>query len=65
MYQKSQKITPGQRKLMSCGSSLILDLIDKSENNAYKGLFSYIDWNKIVLAFENDLLLPKVKIQKN
>ncbi|CAO3691072.1 unnamed protein product [Rhizopus stolonifer] len=50
---------------MSCGSSLILDLIDKSENNAYKGLFSYIDWNKIVLAFENDLLLPEAKIQES
>jgi hypothetical protein len=64
MYQKNQKITTGQRKLMSCGSSLVLDLIDKSENNAYKGLFSDVDWNKIVLAFENDLLLPKVKIQE-
>ncbi|KAI8375470.1 hypothetical protein BD560DRAFT_326923 [Blakeslea trispora] len=64
MYQKNQKITPGQRKLMSCGSSLILDLIDKSDNNAYKGLFSCVDWNKIVLAFENDLLLPEAKIQE-
>lgn len=49
---------------MSCGSSLILDLIDKSENNAYKKLFSYVDWNKIVLAFENDLLLPEARIQE-
>ncbi|KAG1462710.1 hypothetical protein G6F56_005454 [Rhizopus delemar] len=65
IYQKSQNITPEQRKLMSCGSSLILDLIDKSENNAYKGLFSYVDWNKIVLAFENDLLLPEAKIQES
>lgn len=64
MYQKNQKITPGQRKLMSCGASLILDLIDKSENNAYKKLFSYVDWNKIVLAFENDLLLPEARIQE-
>jgi hypothetical protein len=64
MYQKNQKITPGQRKLMSCGSSLILDLIDKSENNAYNKLFSYVYWNKIVLAFENDLLLPEARIQE-
>ncbi|KAG1146996.1 hypothetical protein G6F37_004389 [Rhizopus arrhizus] len=49
----------------SSGSSTFRrHLIDKSENNAYKKLFSYVDWNKIVLAFENDLLLPEARIQE-
>ncbi|KAG1084464.1 hypothetical protein G6F60_011244 [Rhizopus arrhizus] len=48
----------------SSSSTFRRHLIDKSENNAYKKLFSYVDWNKIVLAFENDLLLPEARIQE-
>lgn len=58
-------ISTEERKLMSRGSSLILDIIDKSESNIYKSLFSMIDWNKIVLTFENNLVLPKGEIDKN
>ncbi|CEG78387.1 hypothetical protein RMATCC62417_13004 [Rhizopus microsporus] len=64
-YQNNQKISTEERKLMSCGSSLTLDISDKSESNIYKSLFSVIDWNKIVSNFENNLVLPKAEIDKN
>ncbi|KAG1165001.1 hypothetical protein G6F36_013566 [Rhizopus arrhizus] len=50
---------------MSRGSSLILDISDKSESNIYKSRFSMIDWNKILLTFENNLVLPKGEIDEN
>ncbi|EIE82337.1 hypothetical protein RO3G_07042 [Rhizopus delemar RA 99-880] len=58
-------ISTKERKLMSRGSSLILDISDKSESNIYKSLFSMIDWNKILLTFENNLVLPKGEIDEN
>ncbi|ORE06249.1 hypothetical protein BCV72DRAFT_256432 [Rhizopus microsporus var. microsporus] len=46
---------------MSCGSSLILDISDKSESNIFKSLFFMIGWNKIASNFENNLVLPKAE----
>lgn len=58
-YQTNQFITPGERNLMGCGGSFILDLIDQSENSEFKKLFSDGMWKAITLEFQNKLARPQ------
>jgi hypothetical protein len=53
----SQAMTPDQRKLMSCGGSLILDLIDQTNNNEFKKLFSTEAWDALDTHYKSLLLL--------
>jgi hypothetical protein len=56
-YKDKQAMTPDERKLMSCGGSLILDLIDQTDNNEFKKLFTAEAWNALNAHYRSMLLL--------
>ncbi|KAL9537310.1 hypothetical protein MBANPS3_011893 [Mucor bainieri] len=63
-YIQGAKITPDERKLLSCGSSLILDLIDQSPGTCFRECFTQDEWCVIVKHFEAKLKLSGVALQK-
>ncbi|KAL9537309.1 hypothetical protein MBANPS3_011892 [Mucor bainieri] len=64
MYAQGAKITPDERKLLSCGSSLILNLVDQSEGSCVRLIFNEGEWRAIKEHFESKHKLPEVVIQK-
>ncbi|CAO0795056.1 unnamed protein product [Mucor circinelloides] len=53
LYKDKKYISSQQRKLMSCGSSLILDLVDMAPGNDFRTLVSPQQWNALVQSFTN------------
>ncbi|CAO0797035.1 unnamed protein product [Mucor circinelloides] len=51
LYKYKQPISNQQRKLMSCGSSLILDLVDMTPGNDFRTLVSPQQWNALAQSF--------------
>lgn len=62
MYKDGKNITPDERKLMSCGGSLILDLIDQTDNNEFRKQFTKEAWDTLNNKFKEDLLLNEATV---
>ncbi|KAL7316484.1 hypothetical protein PS15m_005571 [Mucor circinelloides] len=61
LYKDRQPISNQQRKLMSCGSSLILDLADMTPGNDFRTLVSPQQWNALAQSFTNRYKIEEYK----
>ncbi|KAL9557635.1 hypothetical protein MBANPS3_001285 [Mucor bainieri] len=57
---RKSSLTGEQRRLMSCGASLILDLVDIIGRNDFVNLFTSIQWETLKTKFNQDFRMQDV-----